>query len=225
MNSREAVAYAATWGSYMRDGDPGACMYGFGDEARPQSEDHRRNILAFLDNHCAPVVAANPGDYEPDEAAKMAEFRAFIEAAPIEGESAFDKADPFTKAYITTALWTGVEPPEDHEMAGVDKLYDLTPSDLDSETLAAMIEDCRKFQQQHGAIITAAIATGEVKCGPDFDEWGRAGHDFWLTRNGHGAGFWDGDWPEPFADQLTKAAKKFGESDLYTGDDGMVYEL
>ena len=23
-----------------------------------------------------------------------------------------------------------------------------------------------------------------------------AGHDLWLTAVGHGAGFWDGDWPE-----------------------------
>jgi|TARA_R110000744_G_scaffold366338_1_gene475354 hypothetical protein len=27
-----------------------------------------------------------------------------------------------------------------------------------------------------------------------FIECERIGHDFWLTRNGHGAGFWDGDW-------------------------------
>ena len=27
-----------------------------------------------------------------------------------------------------------------------------------------------------------------------FAECERIGHDFWLTRNGHGAGFWDGGW-------------------------------
>lgn len=30
--------------------------------------------------------------------------------------------------------------------------------------------------------------------GFSFSECERIGHDFWLTRNGHGAGFWDGDW-------------------------------
>jgi len=35
----------------------------------------------------------------------------------------------------------------------------------------------------------------------------QAGHDFWLTRNGHGAGFWDGDWPET-GDALTEASKE-----------------
>ena len=50
-----------------------------------------------------------------------------------------------------------------------------------------------------------------------------AGHDFWLTRNGHGAGFWDGDWPLPYADLLDKAAQAAGTCDLYVGDDGMIY--
>ena len=45
----------------------------------------------------------------------------------------------------------------------------------------------------------------------------------WLTRNGHGAGFWDGDWPEPVASRLTKSAKRFGSFDLYVGDDGKVH--
>ena len=41
-----------------------------------------------------------------------------------------------------------------------------------------------------------------------------AGRDFWLTRNRAGAGFWDGDWPEPQASRLTKAAHAFGGMDL-----------
>ena len=53
-------------------------------------------------------------------------------------------------------------------------------------------------------------------------EAGQAGHDFWLTRNGHGAGFWDrgnGD----VGDELTKMCQTFGEYDLYVGDDGLVH--
>jgi hypothetical protein len=80
-----------------------------------------------------------------------------------------------------------------------------------------------KFCIDNAKTLADAIETGEVSCGPDFDEMGRAGHDFWLTRCGHGAGFWDGDWPEPYATMLTDAAKAFGEVDLYVGDDGMIY--
>ena len=50
-----------------------------------------------------------------------------------------------------------------------------------------------------------------------------AGHDFWLTRNGHGAGFWDGDYPEPIGEKLTEISKTFGEVYIYVGDDGEIY--
>ena len=48
------------------------------------------------------------------------------------------------------------------------------------------------------------------------------GHDFWLTRNGHGAGFWDRGLGD-VGDRLTDIAHGFGECDLYAGDDGRVY--
>lgn len=63
---------------------------------------------------------------------------------------------------------------------------------------------------RHATALAAAIESGEVACGPDFDEMGRAGHDFWLTRNGHGAGFGDGDWPEEAGEKLSEAARSFG---------------
>lgn len=41
---------------------------------------------------------------------------------------------------------------------------------------------------------------------------GRVAHDFWLTRNSHGAGFWDGDYDQDgLGDALTILAKEFGE--------------
>jgi len=96
-------------------------------------------------------------------------------------------------------------------------------SDIGPETLAKMIADCARFQSEQGDTIRAAIETGEVKCGPDFDEWGRAGHDFWLTREGHGAGFWDGDWSEEAGEKLTEASKAFGTFDLSVGSDGKIH--
>lgn len=48
-----------------------------------------------------------------------------------------------------------------------------------------------------------------------------AGHDFWLTSAGHGAGFWDGDWPK-YGDLLTKKCEN-QEINLYVGDDGKIY--
>lgn len=97
------------------------------------------------------------------------------------------------------------------------------PDDLAPTTLAAMRADCAQFQAEQGDTLAAAIATGEVRAGPDFGPIGRAGHDFWLTRCGHGCGFWDGDWPEPMAETLSEAARTFGNVDLYVGDDGKIH--
>lgn len=47
-------------------------------------------------------------------------------------------------------------------------------------------------------------------------------HDFWLTRNGHGAGFWDRGLGD-LGDKLTEASKSYGSSDLYVGDDNLIY--
>jgi hypothetical protein len=138
----------------------------------------------------------------------------------------FDEADELSRQYIVTALWTGVEKPDDDPERDNDSNYDATPEDIETDTLWRMIDDCKKFAKQASKLIAAADDTGLCKRGPDCDTaMERAGHDFWLTRNGHGAGFWDGDWPEPYAEQLTKLAQGFGECDLYTGDDGRVYAI
>lgn len=79
--------------------------------------------------------------------------------------------------------------------------------DIEPEALERIVADCAKFQAEND------ISEGTNK---------RAGHDFWLTRNGHGAGFWDSDWPET-GDMLTAASKAFGECSPYVGDDGQVY--
>lgn len=43
------------------------------------------------------------------------------------------------------------------------------------------------------------------------------GHDFYLTRNGHGSGFWDKPelYGEEFTEQLTELAQTFGNDDSY----------
>ena len=51
-----------------------------------------------------------------------------------------------------------------------------------------------------------------------------AAHDFILTRNRHGSGFWDtGRWYEPWASKLTTLAESFGELNCYVGDDDRIY--
>lgn len=111
--------------------------------------------------------------------------------------------DEFTLAYLWCALWSST----DDNGEPLDADYSV--HDFDPETLCKAVEECRSFQESHWDYI--------------YHDLSRAGHDFWLTRNGHGAGFWDGDWEKLVGDLLTRASKSYGEVDLYVGDDGKIY--
>lgn len=110
--------------------------------------------------------------------------------------------DQFSAAYIECALWSSLD-----DETPMDSLYSI--DDIAAAALASMMADCAAFCDANAADIG--------------DEHERAGHDFWLTRNGHGCGFWDGDWSEEVGDRLTKASEAYGECDLYVGDDGFIY--
>lgn len=117
--------------------------------------------------------------------------------------------DAFTRAYIECALWSSNDESTPSGGEPFDKNYSWT--DLADETLAKMIADCANFQTENEFWL-ANYPTEN------------AGHDFWLTRNGHGAGFWENDFgTEEDCEKLTKASKQFGTFDLYLGDDGEIY--
>lgn len=124
--------------------------------------------------------------------------------------------ESFTRAYIECALWSSTDESRDDGGDPLDQNYDA--SQIAPATLAKMQADCKAFYDAHAA--TWSGQELRVDVGADDD---CAGHDFWLTRNGHGAGFWDGDWSELAATTLTVAAKAFGEYDLYVGDDGQIW--
>lgn len=92
-------------------------------------------------------------------------------------------------------------------------------ADLSDVALSQIIKDCADFQDKARDL----ICDENLLRKPDDDTYGTFGHDFWLTRNGHGAGFWDGDYAEPAAEQLTKLSESYGECSLYVGDDGRLY--
>lgn len=120
-----------------------------------------------------------------------------------------DKLDTFTRSYIETALWSSNDESTPEGGEPMDANYGI--DDIDTKTLTQMIDDCRKFQETHKEDIETDLS--------------RAGHDFWLTRNGHGAGFWDGDWDEEIGERLTEASKKIGEFTLYVGDDKNIHGM
>ncbi len=110
-------------------------------------------------------------------------------------------------AYIECALWSSTDNADESGGAPLDDNYG--PEDIAPETLAEMREDCDDFIASAG------------KLGADDWSDGQFGHDFWLTRNGHGAGFWDRGYAD--GDALTDLARPYGSVDLYVGDDGLIY--
>jgi hypothetical protein len=127
--------------------------------------------------------------------------------------------DEMTMSYIETALWSshcnGQSPHDECPGEDCDRgLDDLGYTD-DDLAPGQLIE----IKNQVFDFVQRCESEGDLLQGMDP---GQAGHDFWLTRNGHGAGFWDRGLGER-GDLLTKWAQSFGDADLYIGDDGLVY--
>ena len=128
--------------------------------------------------------------------------------------------DDFILAFLEAALWSSTdddgEPLDnEHSIAGIDP-----------GSLARLAEDCKRFQAS--AEWQAALAAEDdprtaLPLGYGCTLEQSAGADFWFTRCGHGAGFWDGDWQEPHAAALDAVSRQFGHIDLYIGDDGKIY--
>lgn len=107
------------------------------------------------------------------------------------------------KAYLGTALWSSTNNLDPNGGFPLDNDFDLY--DLTDESLKRANQDCEDFLEmceEKGISLD------------DFDDE-QLGHDFWLTRNGHGAGFWDGDYPREIGQALSKIAHSFGSCDLY----------
>lgn len=112
---------------------------------------------------------------------------------------------------------------DDHPLYGVreceplDKYFDL--EDFSVESLRKACGDCVAFFDRLDEEDLA-----ERAC--DFTNDETIAHDFWLTRNGHGAGFWDGDYrdsEDDIGDALSNIAGEFGECWVIVGEDGKLH--
>lgn len=122
----------------------------------------------------------------------------------------------FIDAYIEAALWSSTYETDERE----DNPMDDGEHELADETREAMAKDCQDFFNYCHAIGIDPVP--EYDC-PQYCDDEKSGHDFWLTRNGHGAGYWDRGLGE-IGDKLRDAAKTMGGRDLYIGDDGFIYQ-
>lgn len=113
--------------------------------------------------------------------------------------------DEFTRAYIEAVYFTDTSEPG----------QPAADAELSADALACIRRDCERFQRDHAEKLAETY-------GRDGYTAVCAGHDFWLTRNHHGAGFWGRPElrGEGLDGRLTDAAQAFGEIGAYAGDSG-----
>lgn len=129
-------------------------------------------------------------------------------------------------AYVECAVWAGTDwsrcdryDDDDHGTCTEECVENGNPApladnygadDVAPAALESIREDCQAFYDHNAA---------------DLADWspGQAGHDFYLTRNGHGAGFWDRG-AGAAGDRLADAARVYGTSELnpFYAEDGQL---
>lgn len=108
--------------------------------------------------------------------------------------------DDFTRGYIGTAEWLWPRGPE--EEGGIDR---DRVTGWHRSALSRMTRDCRAFQRENAADLATCA---------EYHDTESLGGDFYLTREGHGAGYWDRfgrNHPAyPAAMRLSEAARAEG---------------
>ena len=125
----------------------------------------------------------------------------------------------FILGYKVAALWSSCGPEDEpHACENLDDLFSI--EDIAPECADAMRATCEDFcKANHADLLKYCERIRRVDSSSP-EEY--AGHDFWLTRNGLGAGFWDRGLGA-LGERLTKSAKVYSSVDLYPGDDGLIY--
>lgn len=113
--------------------------------------------------------------------------------------------DAFMRGYLDAAEWLLGEEIDRAKIRGWAK-----------EAITRAKKECAAFQRDNAALLDLYRETYEPKGGYDVDEC--AGRDFYLTRCGHGTGFWDRGLGG-LGDELVDAARRCGEvwTDVYRG--------
>jgi hypothetical protein len=138
------------------------------------------------------------------------------------------------KGYIDAAIWTeeerltddykseyGYEEDNDNEDDELERLIKVsanlnkkpfesfTKEDIEPNSLIKAYTDIKKFLDLAGDSVIEAIEENGLE---------QLGHDIWLTRNGHGAGFFDRSYGDDNEKRLTQAAKALREVTIYIND-------
>lgn len=112
----------------------------------------------------------------------------------------------FQHGHLTAALWQATDDDEGDPL--LNPRYHQDPENHDRvhpRDRAEFHQSASDFLHQHRHLFD------------DDTDWEQAGHDLALSRNGHGAGYFDG--PYTHADELQRHARNHGEYEVYADPD------
>ena len=130
-------------------------------------------------------------------------------ATVINAETLERGREDFMRGYVEAMLWTDtfVERPMADESEHEDVRYWYQSPGRWWEDTPVDLTDAEAFWNSFAYVILS------LDYGKRGENWSRAelaGHDFALTRNGHGANFWNRG-PGTIGDMLTEECKPYGE--------------
>ena len=122
--------------------------------------------------------------------------------------------------YRKTAVWS----------SNLDDDNPKSPYVFTKSAMDKMKKDCEKFLtdlqkelDKYNKTNNNQVSISELLDGKSRKEnYEMLGHNFWLSRNKHGAGFFDGDYDEDIEKSLTKLSDKAEDDELYVTDDGKI---
>jgi hypothetical protein len=129
--------------------------------------------------------------------------------------------NPTARALLETLLWSSIGD------NGIPFDLDYGPEDVDENDVQKLYAEFQRFISVVEKEITEKVGEG-WDCIDDFYDLhqpveNQTEHDYILTRNGHGAGFYDGDWAREVAHILAVAADAQGPVTPYVGSDNKIY--
>ncbi len=111
--------------------------------------------------------------------------------------------DIVIESYLEAALW-------DSESDYREELADKTIFDFSYNAKKQAKEEIKWFLDKAGDVFSEILNT-------------EIGHDLWLSRNGHGSGFFDrAGYEDDDAEFLMDLARILGEINIYVNDKGLI---
>jgi len=148
----------------------------------------------------------NPQGHEVARKTKIENEEKMAKGGPITDE----RIDEAVKHYTIAGLWSSTNH-DNEEEEFLDKNYSV--EDIAPETMETFKRDVKKFYEENiDAINKSGLSDEQI------------GHDFWLTKNRHGAGFFDRGLDDDIEKSLMDGTRKFKENLLVVGDDKKIHD-